>query len=88
MGKKTTEAFSVNGKWRISYSYTAGGSNRNLMEIVVMHPGSNDLKQVAVRLKNQEGTSDVAYVNKAGRYNLAINCSNVDWTVSVEELRS
>lgn len=86
-GKKLTEPFKVSGKWRIAWSYTSGGSYRNMMEVVVMRSGSDDKKDIAVRIPNGEGSSDVVVENKTGQFSLLMNCAAVDWTVSVEELR-
>jgi hypothetical protein len=57
------------------------------MEIILMRPGAGNMKDVALKIPNQDGSSDVIYETKTGRFILVMNCSNVDWNVSVEELR-
>jgi len=82
-GIKQTESFRIASReWRISWT-TKNEKVAGLLQIFV-YTDSGELVTLAA---NQQGAgSDVSYVrNTPGRYYLAINSANVDWTVTVED---
>jgi hypothetical protein len=87
-GIKQTESFQINNReWRVSWQTTNEAfAGAGIFQIMVHRSSDDALVTLAA---NKQGIgSDVSYVRgNPGRYYLAINSGNVNWSVRVEDQR-
>lgn len=85
-GLKKTEKFSVEGDWRIVWSFNAP-QDMTIFNIAYYRPGTEEPEDYVANVSNELKANDTSYVHTSGEFYLEINAANCKWNVSIEQER-